>query len=384
MRFKFLRPATNVKAVFILLLAVCIYRPAAVWAQAKDTVGNYSVSAYADVYYALYTDSLGKGKYQKFPTVSPRSNQPGLNIIQVSGKYDGNRIRGMLTLQYGDIPKTTWPSDGFRYLQEAHVGVKLLKPLWLDVGFFRTHFGTEFLLPVENLTSSVSVGTYYEPYYESGARLNFDPTSKLEINLFLLNGYGIFSDNNRKKSFGMGITYNLFENGNIGYTNYLGDDSPDGSLVPHTRFHENAFINYQHSHLKLQAGVDFCVQQNADIATGTRPATMYSGLVTAKYACGDYAAVYGRLEFFHDPAALMSPLITDVDSVHTGYKLWGFTAGGEYRPIKNAYIRLESRVLMLNAFEPIFRYDNGDRSYRFELMVNAGITLDVLKGAILR
>src|SRR5205085_7014229 len=143
------------------------------------------------------TDSVGEGKFQKFPSISPRSNQFGLNTAHITFQYDAEKIRALATLHYGDIPVSAW-SGTFNSIMEAHAGVRLCKKLWLDAGFFRTHFGTEGLLPKENFTSSVSVNTFYEPYYESGLRLNYNPSDKLAINLYVLNGYNMYEENNEK------------------------------------------------------------------------------------------------------------------------------------------------------------------------------------------
>ncbi|MEZ4691491.1 MAG: hypothetical protein R3A12_15590 [Ignavibacteria bacterium] len=77
----------------------------------QDTVEttNPIFSGYIDAYGAYYTDSVGVSNFQKFPTVSPRSEEIGLNIAMITGKYSTDRIRGVLTLQYGDIPKAHGP-----------------------------------------------------------------------------------------------------------------------------------------------------------------------------------------------------------------------------------------------------------------------------------
>jgi hypothetical protein len=350
-------------------------------AQVGDSISAaWSLSAYADVYYATYSDSVGIGNYQKFPTVSPRSNSFGLNVLQLVAQYDGDKVRAMAAVHFGDIPASTW-SANYNVIEEAHAGVKICKSLWLDAGFFRTHFGTEFLLPKENITSSIAVNTYYEPYFESGFRLNYDPTKRLEINLFLLNGYGIFEDNNKKKSLGLGITYVLNDKSGVGYTNYIGDDSPDSSAFPQMRFHNNIFYNYQGPKLKIQIGADYCFQQNADLATGHKTATMYSGVATIKYQVKPKAAIYARGEVFQDPDGYMSKIIIDDAGKKTGYKLWGITAGLEYKPTDNSYIRLEGRRLQMDDNQAIFRDNGKSLTFRNELMVNMGVNFDILKGS---
>jgi hypothetical protein len=342
------------------------------FAQQKDSA-TFKVSGYIDAYYAYYTDSMGAGDYQKFPSVSPRSNQFGLNTAQVTFQYDATKVRGLAVLHYGDIPVSAW-SGTFNNIMEAHAGVLLTKKLWLDAGFFRTHFGTEGLLPKENFTSSVSVNTYYEPYYESGFRLNYNASDKLVINLYVLNGYNIYEENNEKKSLGIQATYALGDKGNIGYCNYIGDDTPTAAdSISHSRFHQNLFFNYQIKKLKIQVGGDYCMQENGD-TTGTKSASMVSGVLGLKYQATTKFAVYARDEFFNDPQGFMSGANPDGNNKLTGYVLTGITAGVEYKPTDNSYIRLETRSLQMDAAQKIFWWDKKSRSSRMEILLNIGVS----------
>jgi len=365
---------------FLIILSIFLSLSFGGLAQKIDTISTYSIVGYVDAYYAYYTDSVGTGNYQKFPTVSARSNSPSLNIAMLSFLYNADKIRATAVFHFGDITAATWAPAPYNNVMEAHVGFKVYSKLWIDAGLFRTHFGTEFLLPSENITSSVAVPTFYEPYYESGIRLNFDPTAKLEINLFLLNGYGVFVDNNKKKSFGMGITYAVNDKLGLGYTNYIGDDTPDSVTTPHLRIHQNVFLNYQYKKVKVQAGADYCIQQNSDVETGTKSATMYTGLATARYQLRSKFAIYGRGEIFSDPNGFMSTIIKDNTGKLTGYKLTGITAGIEVKPTEESYVRLEGRRLQMDNDQEIFYYNGEYRNYRYEVMINAGVTFDLLRG----
>ncbi len=339
----------------------------------KIDLSAIKISAYVDAYYGYYTDSVGVGNYQQFPSISSRSGF-GLNTAMISARYDGDKVRGIVTLHYGDIAKSAWSST-FNNIMEAHAGVRLHKNLWIDAGFFRTHVGAEGLHPSENFTSSVSITTFYEPYYESGIRLNYNPNQKLAINLFVLNGYNIFEDNNEKKSFGMLVTYALGDKGSIGYNNYIGDDTPQAAdSISHLRFYNNVFLNYTIKKLKIQLGLDYATQKNSHITYIKEKATMYSGLLGLKYQMKEKYAIYGRGEMFNDPEGFMSGVFTDKQSKLTGFKLWGATLGLEYKPAENAYIRLEGRQLQMDKDQKIF-YSNGKSiASRSEILFNIGIS----------
>lgn len=330
------------------------------------------ITAYVDAYYAVYTDSLGTGAYQKYPSVSPQSNGFGLNTAVLTAQYDAEKIRGIVSLHYGDIAKSAW-SPTYNNLFEVHAGVRLSKKLWLDAGFFRTHFGTEGLLPKENITSSVSINTFMEPYFESGFRLNYIPNDKLAINLYVLNGYNMFEDNNDKKSLGLLVTYALGDKGNIGYSNYIGDDSPKGDTVAHSRFHNNLFFNYQIKKLKFQLGGDYCFQQNSD-TLNKNSATMYSGVASFKYQFTNKFAVYVRGEIFNDPQGFMSGVMTDRKGAQTGLIMNAGTLGFEFKPTDNTYIRLEGRQIRADEEQLIFYWDGKITNERMEAMINLGVS----------
>ncbi len=347
--------------------------------QKLDTVSTFSISGYIDAYYAYYNDSVGSGKFQKFPFTSPRSNAPSVNTAQLSFQYCANKIRGAAVFHYGDIASCAWAAEPYNHIMEAHAGFKIYRTLWLDAGFFRTHFGTEYLLPVENITSSIAVGSVYEPFFESGVRLDWFPVKRLEVVLYLLNGYGTFIDNNEKKSLGTNIAWLIKDNLCLGYTNYIGDDSPVGDSVMHLRTDQNLYINYQYRKFKLVAGFDYCLQQHSDIASGTKTGTMFCGLATVKYQATKRFGIYTRGEYFSDPDALLSARITDYRGRLTGYKVSGATLGAEYKPTDESYVRLEGRMLQMDKDQYIFKDNHKPQNSRLEVMINAGITFDLIR-----
>ena len=327
-------------------------------------------SGYADAYYAYYTDSVGTANFQKFPTVSPRSNSFGLNIAMFNLKYNAEKVHATIGIHYGDIPLSTW-SSAYNFIQEAYAGVRLSKKIWLDAGFFRTHTGAEGLMPKENITSSVTVATYNEPYYEAGMRLSIKPTDKFSLDLYVLNGYNIYEENNNKKSVGVLATYAFSDHFNIGYSDYFGDDAVSGSAVSKFRTFNNLFVNYEKNKWKIQLAADLITQKHSDTVS-IKTAQVADGFATVRYKACTKTSVYARGEFFKDDSGFLGGSFTDNKNKTTGIKLWGITAGVEYRPTDQAYIRLEARKLQCNNAEEIFRWNGADKNYRSEIMFHMG------------
>jgi len=335
----------------------------------KDS--SLTLSGYADGYYAYYTDSVGAGNFQKFPTTAARSNSFGLNIAMLGLKYTTDKLRAVITLHYGDIPLSAWASK-YNNIQEAYAGVRISKKLWADIGFFRTHIDAESALPKENITASVTVATYHEPYYEAGARLSYKPNSKLSFDLYVLNGYNLYEDNNDKKSFGLLATYACNDALSIGYSNYIGSNAERGDSISRFRNYENVFLNYQKKRIKMQAGFNFCNQRNADTLQNST-ANLFSGFATARYSVCSKAGVYARGEFFNDASGFLSGSFTDKINRTTGVKLWGVTVGTEFKPTENSYIRLEGRELQCEKNQQIFRWRGTNKSNRSEIIFLTGI-----------
>jgi len=339
----------------------------------------FTLSGYVDAYYATYTDSVGKDKktgqpnFQQFPTTAPRSNSFGLNMAMISAKYATDKVRSTITLHYGDIVLSTW-SPTYTFVQEANAGVRLCKKVWVDAGFFRSHVGTEGIFGKENITSSVAVATFNEPYYEAGVKLNYNPSDKLAINVFLLNGYNIIEDNNKKKSVGMLATYVFNDKLNLGYSNYFGDDTPDTlkNAPTHFRMYHNLFINYQNKKFKAQVGGGYCTQEHSD-TTKKKTASMYNALATVRYQFAKKYAIYTRGEIFNDPSGILSGIVANTENKQIGLKLWGITAGIEYKPTDNSYIRIEARQLQCDANQEIFHWNGKNQNYRSEIGIHLGV-----------
>lgn len=332
-----------------------------------------TISGYVDAYYAYYSDSLGTGKYQKFPAISPRSNSFGINIFQLSEHYETDRLRSTATLHFGDLPDAAW-SPVYNFIQEANVGFRVCKKVWIDGGFFKTHIGTEALLPKDNITSSVAMITFYEPWWQSGLKVSYNPSDKFQSALYIVNGYNEFVSTSRKKSLGLALTYALGTKGSIGYYNLVGDQSPDSVKTTHIRFLNNLVFSYQFcKKFKILLGFDYISQQHSDLADTTKSAYVYSSILVLNYKFSPKVGIYTRFETFSDVCGMLTGTIIDSSNYITGYISGGLTLGVEYKPTDNSFIRLEGRDLQMDPAEKIF-YTNGSyTNSRIEVMLNAGI-----------
>jgi hypothetical protein len=342
----------------------------------KDSSGikgssNLVISGYLDTYYAFYTDSTSVGQYEKFPTSAPRNNSFGLNIAQLSTKYAAEKVRGVITLQYGDIPQSAW-SPQFNMIQEANMGLALGKKIWLDAGFFRTHLGCESIQPRENINIGIAVTTYYEPYYLSGAKLSYTPIDKLMLQVSVFNGFNTFVPINAKKTYGLSATYEFSKKLTAYYNVLVSDEFSDNTAVNKRRFYHDLFAVYKSAKLDLACEANFGSQRNSAISDAGKTAYIYSGTLIFKHKFRRNLAWYSRYEFFEDSDEILTgPVYNQYHNI-VGINAVGYTLGFEVKPIESAYIRLEGRYLQLAGNEQIFKYNDRYTNKRYECLASMG------------
>lgn len=344
--------------------------------QAQEKTKTLTVSGYLDTYYSYFTHDTDVNAFQPYTTVSSRNERFGLNVAQVGAHYDSDKIRGNLTLHWGDIARATW-SEEYRAVQEANLGFRIAKDLWIDAGFFTTHIGMESFLPKNNFLSSTTVATYNEPFYQAGAKISYEGFEKLYIELWAVNGYNYFQDVNDTKSFGVLLQYRFNDVTSLTFTNLLGRESPDDFPVKQFRTYHNLYLNTQlNDKLFITLGGDMGTQSDT---AGDRDKTafMYNALATIRYQIDPRWSVTARGERFRDKEGFISGLVPGVKGEETGLDLWGLTLGGEYRPVTSGYIRGEARFLRADKDIALFS-DNHNINERWELMVTLGYHLDHL------
>jgi hypothetical protein len=311
-----------------------------------NEIGTLVISGYVSSYYAYYNDeSVDQNGFVKFATMAPRPQEFGLNMALISMQYHGKNVRSTLGVHFGDIPKAVWPSE-FNMIQDANAGVRLHKKLWLDAGFFRSHIGIESTQPRENITSSMSLANYYEPYYLAGAKLTYLISSKVAVQLNSFNSFGSYVETNKNTLVGLSLVIDPNERTSITYNFITGDDSPTGQSIKQQRFYNNIYASYKTKKFYLGAEFNYGIQQHSKVIDSipggidtAANATVMSGLIVGKYQLHRKLGIYARQEYFSDPNNIFT------GSLKTGKYVFGTSAGMEYKPFKNVALSTEGRVL---------------------------------------
>lgn len=358
------------KQLYILCL-LCLLWEAEVFSQQKDSTSRFSYGAYIDFYYACYSDSVGKGNFESFPTAAPKNKTLGLNLAQGTLKYTTSRFKSILTLHYGDIASSAW-SQKYNFIQEANAGVRLHPKLWIEAGLFRSHIGLESIQPRENIASSISTVVFYHPYFVSGVKMSYQPTKKVGLAFHIYNGYNTFVETNSNKTLGASLTYSPKEEICFTYHVLFTDELPKEGGRSHRRMYNNTMVVYKKNKIQLMSELNVGWQQNSSIEDSTLSAYMLSSSLTTKYNLYKKVSVYGRGELFYDPHQMLSGPMYNQYGETIRLNLWGLTLGGEYKPNEKSYLRLESRILKNEASGKIF-YKGKHIAHRIELSATTGI-----------
>lgn len=328
--------------------------------------GGLTLTGYADVYISYDSD---KGSAPRsFSAIAPYRDEFRLNMAQVSAKYANDKVRGTISLHYGDLPRLNWPADN-QFIQEANIGFAPANNTWIDAGYFLTHIGGEGIFPMYNHFQSLSLCTYYEPFYQAGVKVSYTG-KKFYGALHLLNGYNVLSDNNKNKSFGLTLGYKFNDKMDFTYNNIVGNEQPAGDPGK-LRIYNNFLLKiYPAKNLDLIICGDLCYQEKSKISDPDAGASMFSAFVSMKYRLSKKMSFSLRGELLQDEEGVMTGRYTDTDNNLTGLKTFGLTGGIEYNHVENFYIRLETRYLAAGSKHKIF-YDNTNN--KVEMILSSGI-----------
>jgi len=321
---------------------------------------QFRYGGYVSTYYAYYDADEESNGFVLFPTLAPRNNNFSLNMALLNFDYNSANARAAITLHYGDVPASSWPTP-FNAIQEARAGFKILKKFWLDAGFFKTHIGLESFQPRENITSSMSIPNYYDPYYLSGAKLTYMASKKLILQVGIFNGYNEYIDNNKNKALDFSLNFNPNKDFSLTYNFLTCDETPDNNPTKHQRYYQNFYASYYLKKLTLGIDLNFGMQQNSLYKDTTKLAYMFGGILVGQYQLSKLWNAYGRLEYFSDENRILT------GSLDIGKYIHGTTLGIELKPIPTAGISVEWRVL--DADKTIFKNGNYLKSRRDEFII---------------
>ncbi len=338
----------------------------------KPAAPTITFSGYVDTYYAFDNDAtVLQGQptgARQFSFLGYVRNQFNLNTAQLTGTLSHEDYRAVLTVAYGDLRNSAYvPFSRFNTLQQANAGFRVVDKLWIDGGFFMTHIGGESLLPKDNWFTLYSFATTNEPFYQAGVRLSYEG-SLIQAQVHLLNGYGIFEDNNDSKSIGWFLGFTPSSQFSAIVTGIAGNEQPTGSPAA-TRIYNDVVLTYQPlDALTLKAEVDYALEEMP--ALNRQMGSYLASFLALRYALIPNLFVSGRFEY----VANANGANGDVGIITTALRGTGYSASLEYRPIPNSYVRAEVRALNFdNQYRLFLDAANRPINSRLEGVISLGV-----------
>jgi hypothetical protein len=329
---------------------------------APDTSPKITFGGFVDGYYAF--DFNRPARFDRAYTTQPaRHNEFNINLAFVEVKLDAPMYRGRLALQTGTSVQANYsgePRNGnisgpdlARLIQEAVVGVKLADNLWVDGGIFLSHIGMEDFISRDNPMYTRSLVADFSPYYESGAKLTWQPVPTVTALFTVVNGWQNISETNAAKSGGVRIDYAPSSSSTFSYFNYIGDEGADTAKNTQMRFYNGVGLKSSlTSRFLVEGELDYGTQGHA---SGSGSSNWYGGMLTGRYQATPQAAIVGRVERYADKDQVII-----VTGGPDGFRANGLSIGLDVAPQPRVMWRTELRGF--NGDNPVFPQRAGGSS----------------------
>ncbi len=320
-------------------------------AQIDTSASTFTISGYAEVYYAYDFSNPENHNRPSFLYSHNRHNEFNLNLGFVKAAYNADRLRGNLAIAAGTYMNANYAAEPgvLQNVFEANGGVKLSKNsnLWLDAGIFASHIGFESAVSKDCATLTRSMLAENSPYYESGAKLTYiTNNSKWLLSGLWLNGWQHIQrpEGNNTPAFGTQLTFTPSSKVTLNYSTFIGNDKPDE--VKQMRYFHNLYgIIHLTDQFHITAGFDYGMEQVSKGSSDFN--SWYSPVVIVRYDLNDTWSVAARGEYYADENGVIIATGTE-----NGFKTTGFSLNLDCRIRDNAVWRIEGRLL--NSEDNIF------------------------------
>jgi len=318
--------------------------------KAKTLMKGLSIQAYMDVYYVgNIGGTIPTSHIYEFQSNSPFINEVRVNMFDLTLHYTNRWARVTSDIRYGDQPQLLASNSTAmwtNYISQLTMGFRIYKGLWFDCGYLESPVGVESSMPINNLLSSCTVGSYYEPSTLLGGALSYTTNdSSWVFTLWAGNPFTVPFGKNTRVMYGIDVAWNPVQQLTLSYNNALGNIAPSGASYDKYYFFNNLYATWNPSpKWNFIAQTDLALQKmehrNKD---SVKRGLMVSALLGAKYWILPKFSLALRGEMFYDPENM---LITDHYTGKTNqFMIYGFSAGLEFKPFGNSYIRFQYSYL---------------------------------------
>jgi len=339
------------RTLFNLILIGCCQAASAQLVQFAPTgdtdQAKVTLEGYIDAYFAFDGAQPNDANRSYFVSQS-RHNEFNINMAYISLKFSSERVRATFTPGFGTYMNANYAAERMtlKNIIEANVGVRLLrhKDIWLDVGVLPSPYTNETAISFDQLTYSRSFAPEYVPYYLSGARLTLPLSAKINLYLYLLNGWQTIEDSNTPLAFGSQLEYKPNNKLSLYLNTYYGNEHSAAAPANRERYFIDGYALYNPtSRLNLSFSAYAGNQVRKDDGRDNRSDNLWwQANAAARYTFAPRQSLSARVEYFSDPQEVMIVPVTGVK----GFDAASGSLGYNLSVTRNVLFRLEGRYFL--------------------------------------
>lgn len=222
-------------------LAVGLFAAAAPSAFAGDSeLDNWTFGTYLDFYYQQNQNDTDPGSLLNFRKYDVYEGTPHLADIMFRAKRKATRYLPFgitLDLAAGknaEIDNKFEPAgyNRYKHFRQAYISFSTDEERWgIDLGKFKTWFGSESMIGMDNPNYSRSLATtVLNPTYHFGGKAHLKLSDSLDAGVYVVNGWNEVKDSNDEMAFGahLGIKNDRWK-ARVNF--YSGDEMNDDFVV---------------------------------------------------------------------------------------------------------------------------------------------------------
>lgn len=296
------------KRVLVLILtSLCGYmqsqvtNPGLMDTLSGEKLKSITVSGFVDVYYGSAPGTQGLDEMPFFVNMN-KLDEITVNLAFLDLRYSTPSVRARLTPGFGTYMNANYASEPgtLKNLVEASAGIRPFrsKQIWIDAGVFGSPFTNESAISKDQLMYTRSLAPEYVPYYLAGVRVTMPVSSRLNLYMFLLNGWQQISNPDKNLSAALQLEYRPDSQNLINLNTYAGKDNSAGRAFAGMRYFADLYwIHNPEGTFSSTVNVYYGLQNTSpDVYRG-----WWQANVTGRYRFNSVISLSGRIEYFSDP-----------------------------------------------------------------------------------
>lgn len=345
------------------------------WSQVTNTAvmdttdfryqGKVSIEGYIDTYYA-YDFNKPRDSNRPYSISMNRHNELTINLAYMAIKYSSSRLRARLVPGFGTYMNANYSHEPgtIKNLLEASGGVKISKTknIWIDAGVFGSPYTNESAISKDHLAYTRSFAPEFVPYYLAGIKFSMPLSAKMNLYLYVLNGWQQIADQNSGKSVGTQLEYRPTSNLLVNWNTYAGQDRIVSDSTNGSRFFTDVFFLYSKGKWSATACIYGGVHKHED-----KKATWGQANVIGRFNISETVSLSGRVEYFSDGQGVQVIPVTSAK----GFSCYSSSLGVNLKFAENVLVRFEGRTFLSE--KKIFERD--DRAVKNSNLFTTNLTI---------